>query len=82
MGAGYVLDNGRVPHLEMAARVGGPLSALRAEAAGLLHLLSTFDNNQRVAILIFCDSLVLLHILHSWGNANFHPRPNDIVHST
>jgi hypothetical protein len=39
MGAGYVLGADPVPVMVFCARVGGPLSSARAEAASLLQLL-------------------------------------------
>jgi hypothetical protein len=80
MSAGYVVGTGQIPDEELAVRVGGPLSSLHAEAAGLLELLTLLGAEQQALLLVFVDSLVLLDILQSWGRANFHPRPNDIVH--
>jgi hypothetical protein len=44
---------------ELAVRVGGPLSVLRAEAAGLLHRLVRLSENT-TPLLVFIDNLVLL----------------------
>lgn len=80
MSAGYVVGADPVPEKELAVRVGGPLSTLRAEAAGLLQLLTQLNENQQAPLLVFMDSLVLLDILQKWGQANFNPLPSDIIH--
>ena len=78
MGAGYVAGAGQVPDDEQAVRVGGPLSSLRAEAAGLLQCL--IRQNQQAPLLGFVDSLAMLDILQKWGTASFNPRPKDVRH--
>jgi ribonuclease HI len=80
MSAGYAVGIGPVPDAELAVRVGGPLSTLRAEAAGLLQLFSLLSENQQAQLLVFIDSLVLLDTLQKWGKANFNPRPCIIIH--
>ena len=80
MSAGYVVGADPVPVEVLAVRVGGPLSTLRAEAAGLLQLLARLSEKQQAPLLVFIDSLVLLDILQKWGKASFNPRPNDILH--
>ena len=40
MGAGYAVGAGQVSDVEQAVRVGGPLSSLQVEAAGLLQCLT------------------------------------------
>ena len=59
---------------------GGPLSSLRAEAAGLLQLLTILSENKQAPLLVFMDSLVLHDIVQKWGKANFNPLPSDIIH--
>ncbi len=80
MSAGYVVGADPVQVEVLAVRVGGPLSTLRAEAAGLLQLLTRLSRIQQAPLLVFIDSLVLLDILQKWGNTSFNPWPNDILH--
>ncbi len=61
MGAGYAEGAGQVPDNEQAVRVGGPLSSLRAEAAGLLQCLTR--KSQQAPLLGFVDSLAMLNTL-------------------
>jgi hypothetical protein len=78
MSAGYVVGADLVPVEVLAVRVGGPLSTLRAEAAGLLQLLlACLSEKQQAPLLVFIDNLVLLDILQKWGKASVNPRPND-----
>ena len=58
MSAGYVVGADPVPVEVLAVRVGGPLSTLRAEAAGLLQLLACLSEKQQAPLLVFIDSLV------------------------
>ena len=78
MGAGYAVGAGQMSDDEQAVRVGGPLSSLRAEAAGLLQCLTR--QSQQAPLLGFVDSLGMLDTLQKWGTANFNPRPNDVRH--
>ena len=78
MGAGYAVGAGQVSDDEQAVRVEGPLSSLRAEAAGLLQCLTR--QSQQAPLLGFVDSLGMLDTLQKWGTANFNPRPNDVRH--
>ena len=80
MSAGYVVGADPVQDEELAVRVGSPLSTLRAEAAGLLQLLTLLIENQQAPLLVFMDSLVLLDILQKWGKKHFNPLPSDIIH--
>ena len=80
MGAGFAVGTDKVTAAVLAVRVGGPLSSLRAEAAGLLQLLCSLRTSHPAPLLVFVDSLVLLNILQNWGTANFNPEPNDVVH--
>ncbi len=70
MSAGYVVGADPVPVEVLAVRVGGPLSTLRAEAAGLLQLLACLSEKQQAPLLVFIDSLVLLDILGSVGESD------------
>jgi ribonuclease HI len=79
MGAGFAVGADPVPAAVLAVRVGGPLSSLRAEAAGLLQLL-ILRKTHPAPLLVFVDSLVMLNILQHWGKADFNPDPNDVVH--
>jgi hypothetical protein len=78
MGAGVVVGLGREPELLLTFPVGGPLSTLRSEAAGLHALLA--ETPLEVPLLVFIDSLVLLLILLRWGSADFWPSPEDVRH--
>jgi len=78
MGAGVVVGAGRQPEVNISFPVGGPLSSLRAEAASLDGLLDAVANDQ--PLLVFTDCLVLLVILHRWGQPDFWPDPEDIKH--
>jgi len=67
MGAGFAVGVDTVPTAVLAVRVGGPLSSLRAEAAGLLQLLDNLRKSHTAPLLVFVDSLVpLLVILRQW----------------
>ena len=59
MGAGYVLGTDLDPTMTFRARVGGPLSSTRAEAANLLQLLLDVRQryNHRVHLLIYLRRL-------------------------
>jgi hypothetical protein len=61
-------------------RVGGSLSSLQAEAAGLLQLLCRLHETHPAPLLVFVDSLMLLNLLQHWGKANFKPDSNDALH--
>ncbi len=76
MGAGYVLGTDPVPIMAFSARVGGPLSTARAEAASLLQLLLDVQQHysHQAHLLVFVDCLVVLDILQKWGRSDFHPR--------
>ena len=82
MGAGYVLGADPVPVMAFSARVGGPLSTARAEAASLLQLLLDVRQHfsHQTHLLVFVDCLVVLDILQKWGRYDFHPGPKEIVH--
>ena len=82
MGAGYVLGADPVPIRVFSARVGGPLSTARAEAASLLQLLLDVRQHysHQTHLLVFVDCLVVLDILQKWGRSDFHPGPKEIVH--
>jgi len=84
MGTGFVVGLDRTPLLELAAQVGGPLAALRAESAGLLYLIrrvrDQFGEAEPVRLLVLVDCLVLLDILQKWGASEFYPDPRDIIH--
>jgi len=68
--------------LDFSAAVGGPAVPLRAEAAGLLHLVVSVREREgtETNMLIFIDCLVLLTILCKWGSADFWPGPLEVVH--
>jgi len=78
MGAGAVIGIGRDPCISISFAVGGPLSSLRAEAAGLDALLDHAESSRR--LLVFTDCLILLTILQRWGQIDFWPTPEDIKH--
>ena len=80
MGAGVVVGAGRQPEVNISFPVGGPLSSLRAEAASLDGLLDAVANDQ--PLLVFTDCLVLLVILHRWGQPDFGPTPRTLSIST
>ena len=82
MGAGYVVGVDPVPDMVFSARVGGPLSTARAEAASLLQLLLDVkqQHGHQTHLLVFVDCLVVLDILQRWGRSDFHPGPKEIVH--
>ena len=80
MGAGYVTGTESEVETALSARVGVPLSSLRAEAASLLQLLIDLRDRSSTALLVFVDSLVLLDILQRWGQVSFHPHPTDVIH--
>ncbi len=64
--AGNVVGADPVPDEEMAVRFGGPLSTLRAEAAGLLQLLICLsENHQQAPLLVFMDTGSLVLILQN-----------------
>jgi len=66
------------PEVSFCFAVGGPLSSLRAEAAGLDGLLDSVAQDRE--LLVFTDCLVLLVILYRWGQVDFWPDPEDIKH--
>ena len=84
MGTGFVIGTDRINLLELAAQVGGPLAALRAESVGLLYLLrrvrDRFGSTAPIRLLVFIDCLVLLCILLKWGDSEFYPDSRDIVY--
>ena len=69
MGTGFVVGLDRTPLLELAAQVGGPLAALRAESTGLLYLIrrvrDQFGEAEPVRLLVLINCLVLLDILRN-----------------
>ncbi len=67
------VDADHVPVEVLAVRVGGPLSTMRANAAGLLQLLTCLSEKQQALLLVFIDSLVLLDILQKLEKASFNP---------
>ena len=77
MGAGAVLGH-QQPSATFSARVGGPPSTLRAEAAALDLLLQHV--NPAEDLLIFCDSLSLLQIIQRWGSLDYWPCADDLLH--
>ena len=82
MGTAFVIGMDSIPFLELAAQVGRPRAALRAESVGLLYLLlrvrDLFGNTEPIRLLVFIDCLVLLCILLKWGDSEFYPDPRDI----
>ena len=61
----------------------GPLrlpEPLRNIENTFLQFLIRLSENQQAPLLVFMDSVVLLHILQKRGKASFNPRPNDILH--
>ena len=81
-GAGYIATREDNIILDFSAAVGGPAVPLRAEAAGLLHLVVSVREREgtETNLLIFIDCLVLLTILCKWGSADFWPGPLEVVH--
>ena len=81
MDVGYVLGADPVPVMAFSARVSGPLSTARAEAASLPQLLlDVRPPCHQTHLLVFVDCLVVLDILQKWGRCDFHPGPKEIVH--
>jgi hypothetical protein len=60
MNAGYATGTGPAPDEELTVRVGGLRSTLRAEADGLLQLLSGLSEHPQALLLVFRENLVLL----------------------
>ena len=52
MSPGYAVGTDAEPNEELSVRVCGPLSSLRAEAAGFLQLLTLLSENQQVQLLV------------------------------
>ena len=79
MGTGFVIGMDNIPLLELAAQVGRPRAALRAESVGLLYLLlrvrDRFSHTEPILLLVFIDCLVLLCILLKWDDSEFCPDP-------
>jgi hypothetical protein len=75
MNAGYAAGTGPVPDEELAVRVGGLSSTLRAEADGLLQLLTRMSEYPQAPLLVFRDNLVLLAYCRSGKRQILSPNP-------
>lgn len=78
MGSGVTVGFRLEPAATWAFAVGGPLSSLRAEAAALHGVLELVSGDE--PLLIFTDCLVLLTVLYRWGQVDYWPDPEELLH--